>query len=70
MEKLNSLEKLRERVGLKPLGERQEKNVMCRKCGAEMKKVALNTWHCTNEIKQKDGKTKTCGNIYIRHNYN
>ena len=71
-EKINSLTKLREVVGLKPIKKRKEKLVMCKLCGKEMTHVAHNTWHCRNEIegkKDKDGNPKICGNIYIRKNY-
>lgn len=69
---ITSFEQLREHAGLKPLKEKVEKPILCRKCGKEMTKVASNMWHCKNEdekLKDKNGNPKICGNIYIRKGY-
>lgn len=75
MKKLTSLKELRNELGLKPIEKRQEKPVLCRKCGSEMKKVGENVWFCSKELTDKDGNVlvdkdgtpRLCGNRYIRH---
>lgn len=62
MKKLVSLRQLREEAGLKPLQPREEKEILCRKCGSPLKKVAENTYICEHV----DEKGKKCGNIYMR----
>lgn len=62
MEKLNSFAQLRKKLGLKSLKEREEKEILCRKCGTPLKKVAENTYVCEHE----DEKGKKCGNIYMK----
>ena len=39
MNKFNSLQSLRDFLGLKPKKEKAPKPIKCRKCGAEMKKI-------------------------------
>lgn len=73
--KMTSFNELREYAGLKPLEKRKEKPVICKKCGAEMKKVGTNVWICKKELVDKNGNTildkenkpKLCLNTYIRH---
>ena len=65
--KMTSFDELREYVGLKPLKEKKSKPVICKKCGAEMKKVATNMWYCGKEITDKENKTSICSYLYIRH---
>lgn len=62
MKKLHSLRQLREELHLKPLKPREEKEILCRKCGHPLKKVAENTYICEYE----DEKGKRCGNIYMQ----
>lgn len=72
--KIKGLEALRNELGLKPLEPKQEKEIICRKCGAVMRKTGDNAYTCDgtvkdkegNIIKNKDGSDKRCGNFYIR----
>lgn len=68
-EKIKGLDGLRKAFKMKPLKLRKEKPVICRICKKEMTQVGTNVWQCHNENKGKDGKTKICGNIYIRKGY-
>ncbi len=73
--KMTSFNELREYSGLKPVKGRKEKPVICKRCGAEMRKVATNTWYCGKELTDKDGKVildkenkpKLCLYTYIKH---
>lgn len=75
MEKLKSLSALREKLNLKPIDPKAEKDVICRKCGAVMHKTGENVYVCQTPIKDKDGKVllnkdgseRTCNYYYIRH---
>lgn len=62
MKKLHSFEELRKEVGLKPVKPKEEKEILCRKCGSSLKKVADNAYICEHV----NEKGKACGNIYIR----
>lgn len=72
--KVRSFEALRDKLNLKPLEQKQEKEMTCRKCGAVMRKTGDNVYVCDgiakdkdgNNIKNKDGSDKRCGNFYIR----
>lgn len=72
--KIKGFEALRNQLGLKPLDVKQEKDIICRKCGAVMRKTGENAYTCDgavkdkegNVIKNKDGSDKRCGNFYIR----
>lgn len=74
MEKLRSLEALRTRAGLKPVEKKAEKDVICRKCGAVMRKTGDNMYVCDAPVKDKngnivfnkDGSEKRCGYYYLR----
>lgn len=75
MEKLTSLNALREHFNLKPLTPKEEKDVICRKCGSVMRKTGDNVYVCDGAVKDKDGNiimnkdgsAKRCGYFYIRH---
>lgn len=72
--KIKGFEALRKKLGLKPLESKSEKEIICRKCGAVMRKTGENVYTCDNTvkdkegnvIKNKDGSDKRCGNFYIR----
>ena len=73
MNKFNSLQSLRNFLGLKPKKEKILKPIKCRKCGIEMKKIGENVWFCNNPKKNekgdiivKDGQPVICGNTYIK----
>ena len=75
MEKLTSLSALREHFNLKPITPKEEKEVICRKCGAKMHKTGENVYVCQTPIKDKEGKVllnkdgseRVCNYYYIRH---
>lgn len=62
MKKLHSFEELRKELKLNPIKPKEEKEILCRKCGSPLKKVADNTYICEHV----NEKGKACGNIYIR----
>jgi hypothetical protein len=74
MEKLRSLEALRSKMGLKPVERKAEKDVICRKCGAVMRKTGDNVYVCDAPLKDKngtillnkDGTERRCNYYYIR----
>jgi len=75
--KIKGFEALRNKLGLKPLEPKQEKDIICRKCGAVMHKTGENVYTCDgvikdkegNVIKNKDGSNKRCGNFYIKSSF-
>ena len=76
MNKFNSLQSLRDFLGLKPKKEKAPKPIKCRKCDTEMKKIGENVWFCNNPKKNekgdiiiKDGQPVICGNTYIRSHH-
>lgn len=75
--KIKGFEALRNQLGLKPLEPKQEKDMICHKCGAVMRKICENAYTCDgvvkdkegNIIKNKDGSNKRCGNFYIKSSF-
>lgn len=59
--KLNSLIALRKELGLKDISPKTEKEVICRKCGAVMRKTGDNAYVC-DAVKDD----KRCGYFYIK----
>ena len=73
MNKFNSLQSLRDFLGIKPKKEKALKPIKCRKCGAEMKKIGENVWFCNNPKKNEKGdiivkneQPVICGNTHIK----
>lgn len=64
--KIKGFEELRNQLGLKPLELKQEKDMVCRKCGAVMRKTGDNVYTCDGVVKNKDGSDERCGNFYIK----
>lgn len=76
--KVKSFESMREVLNLEPLEPKKEKQLICRKCGAVLRKIGDNVYVCDgdakdkdgNVIKNKDGSNKSCGYFYLKSSFN